>query len=201
MSFLTPVTLSGQHARLEPLTPDHHDELVAAVRDGELWNLWYTSVPAPDKMRENIAFRLGWQSRGGMLPFVVRRLSDQRVVGATTYCNVDSDNRRLEIGYTFYSQSAQRSAINTECKLLLLTHAFATLGCIAVEFRTHFFNQPSRAAIERLGAKLDGVLRSHLLMRDGSLRDTCVYSILLHEWPTVRSNLQYKLGRGTFSPT
>lgn len=195
MDLLTPVTLKGNHAILEPLTPDHHDALVAAARDGELWQLFYTSVPSPDRMRKDIEFRLGWQRQGGMLPFVVRRAADQRVVGSTTYCNIELEHRRLEIGYTWYAKSAQRTALNTECKLLLLTHAFQTLGCIAVELRTSWFNHPSRAAIERLGAKLDGVLRSHRLAADGSLRDTCVYSILAQEWPAVRNNLVFKLGR------
>lgn len=195
MDLLTPVTLKGNCAILEPLTPDHHDALVAAARDGELWQLFYTSVPSPDRMRKDIEFRLGWQRQGGMLPFVVRRAADQRVVGSTTYCNIELEHRRLEIGYTWYAKSAQRTALNTECKLLLLTHAFQTLGCIAVELRTSWFNHPSRAAIERLGAKLDGVLRSHRLAADGSLRDTCVYSILAQEWPAVRNNLVFKLGR------
>lgn len=195
MDLLTPVTLKGNYAILEPLTPDHHDALVAAARDGELWQLFYTSVPSPDRMSKDIEFRLGWQRQGGMLPFVVRRAADQRVVGSTTYCNIELEHRRLEIGYTWYAKSAQRTALNTECKLLLLTHAFQTLGCIAVELRTSWFNHPSRAAIERLGAKLDGVLRSHRLAADGSLRDTCVYSILAQEWPAVRNNLVFKLGR------
>lgn len=193
MALLTPVTLKGSHAILEPLTEAHHDALVEAARDGELWNLFYTSVPNPEGMRENIDFRLGWQSQGGMLPFVVRRAEDRLVVGATTYCNIELAHRRLEIGYTWYAKSAQRTSINTECKLMLLTHAFENLGLVAVEFRTSWLNRPSRTAIERLGAKLDGVLRSHRLSPDGSLRDTCVYSILAHEWPAVRNNLQFKL--------
>ncbi len=193
MDLLTPVTLKGSHAILEPLAQDHHDGLVEAARDGELWDLFYTSVPRPNEMQTNIEFRLGWQRQGGMLPFVVRRTADGRVVGATTYCNIELEHKRLEIGYTWYAKSAQRTAINTECKLLLLTHAFQTLGCVAVEFRTSWLNHPSRAAIERLGAKLDGVLRSHRLSPDGSLRDTCVYSIIKHEWPAVRNNLLFKL--------
>ena len=193
MDPLTPVTLKGSHAILEPLAQEHHDGLVEAARDGELWDLFYTSVPRPTEMQANLEFRLGWQRQGGMLPFVVRRTSDGRVVGATTYCNIELEHKRLEIGYTWYAKSAQRTAINTECKLLLLTHAFQTLGCVAVEFRTSWLNHPSRTAIERLGAKLDGVLRSHRLSPDGSLRDTCVYSIIKHEWPAVRNNLLFKL--------
>ena len=195
MEPLTPITLKGTYAILEPLTLEHHDTLVEAACDGELWQLFYTSVPSPDRMRKDLEFRLGWQRQGGMLPFVVRRAADQRVVGATTYCNIELEHKRLEIGYTWYAKSTQRTALNTECKLLLLTHAFQTLGCIAVEFRTSWFNRPSRTAIERLGAKLDGVLRSHRLAADGSLRDTCVYSIVAQEWPAVRNNLLFKLGR------
>jgi RimJ/RimL family protein N-acetyltransferase len=195
MDLLTPVTLTGQCAELLPLAQSHHDPLIDAVRDGELWKLWYTSVPSPEKMGKDIDFRLHNQRQGTMLPFVVRRLSDKRIVGATTYCHIEPAHKRLEIGYTYYARSVQRTAINSECKLMLLTHAFETLGCIAVEFRTHYFNAQSRAAIERLGAKLDGVLRSHVIMPDGSLRDTCVYSLLSHEWPTARNNLLFKLGR------
>jgi RimJ/RimL family protein N-acetyltransferase len=196
MDFLTPVTLTGHHVSLEPLTTAHHEPLVAAARDGELWKLWYTSVPSPEAMQSDIEFRLRSHSQGSMVPFVVRRRNDDRLVGATTYCRIEPAHRRLEIGYTWYARSAQRSAVNSECKLLLLRHAFETLGCNAVEFRTHYLNQQSRAAIERLGAKLDGILRSHQIMPDGSLRDTCVYSILCHEWPTVRNNLRFKLMQG-----
>jgi N-acetyltransferase len=194
MPWIAPVTLRGRHAALEPLITDHAAALGEAARDGELWKLWYTTVPAPEKMADNIAFRLDWQAKGGMLPFAVRDLSNNRVVGATTYCNVVEAHKRVEIGYTWYAKSVQRTPINTECKLLLLTHAFEKLGCMGVEFRTHWINQQSRRAIERLGAKLDGVLRNHQIQPDGSLRDTCVYSIVAHEWPAIRNHLRFKLG-------
>lgn len=194
--FTAPVTLSGRHAALEPLSDAHHDDLFLAVRDGELWNLWYTSVPAPEGMRAEIERRLGLQQAGTMLPFAVRMRANGRIVGMTTYMNIDAKNRRVEIGSTWYAKSAQRTPLNTECKLLLLAHAFEALGCIAVEFRTSFFNHASRRAIERLGAKQDGILRSHMRHADGSLRDTCVYSILALEWPAVKQHLEFKLNRG-----
>ena len=187
-----PVRLSGQHASLQPLAHEDHDELVAAVRDGELWKLWYTAIPAPERMQGEIARRLGLQAAGSMLPFTTRDAAG-RVVGMTTYMNIDAANRRLEIGSTWTAQSAQRGAFNTDCKRLLLAHAFEQLDCIAVEFRTHFFNQQSRRAIERLGAKLDGILRSHQRGEGGSLRDTCVYSIVASEWPAVRAHLDWQL--------
>jgi RimJ/RimL family protein N-acetyltransferase len=194
MPWIAPVTLAGRHATLEPLTLEHQDALIEAARDGELWKLWYTTVPAPEKMADNIAFRLNWQAQGGMLAFVVRAATTGKVIGATTYCNVVEAHRRVEIGHTWYAKSVQRSAVNTECKLMLLTHAFEALGCMGVEFRTHWLNQQSRRAIERLGAKLDGVLRNHQIQPDGSLRDTCVYSIVAHEWPAIRNHLRFKLG-------
>jgi RimJ/RimL family protein N-acetyltransferase len=192
MAWLEPVTLSGVHARLEPLSHGHHDDLVTAVEDGELWRLWYTSIPAPDKMQAEIDRRLGLQASGSMLPFTVRD-ADGKVAGMTTYMNVDAGNRRVEIGSTWYAKRVQRSALNTQCKLLLLTHAFETLNCIAVEFRTHFFNHQSRRGIERLGAKQDGILRSHQVAPNGTLRDTVVYSIIASEWPTVKAHLTYQL--------
>jgi RimJ/RimL family protein N-acetyltransferase len=194
MPWLSPVTLSGHHATLEPLSQKHHDDLVDAVKDGALWQLWYTSVPKPEAMRAEIDRRLDLQQKGSMLPFAVLDPASRRAVGMTTYMNVDAVYHRVEIGSTWYRKSVQRSPLNTECKLLLLAHAFESLECIAVEFRTHFFNQASRRAIERLGAKLDGVLRSHQLATNGTLRDTCVYSITAAEWPTVKTHLQYLLG-------
>ena len=194
-SFTESVTLSGRHASLEPLAAAHHDDLLEAVRDGKLWKLWYTSIPAPEGMRAEIERRLGLQQAGAMLPFAVRNRANGKIVGMTTYMNIDTNNRRVEIGSTWYARSAQRTPLNTECKLMLLTHAFETLGCIAVEFRTSFFNHASRRAIERLGAKQDGILRSHQRHSDGSLRDTCVYSILAHEWPAVKRHLEFKLER------
>lgn len=195
MSFIDPVTLRGRHVELEPLSRSHLDGLGAAVRAGELWNLWYTSVPRPEDMPKEIERRLALQAAGSMLPFTVRRTDNGTICGMTTYMNIDATHRRVEIGSTWYAQSAQRTGINTEAKLLLLTHAFETLDCIAVEFRTHWMNQQSRDAIARLGAKQDGVLRNHQRMPDGSFRDTVVFSIIESEWPMVRRHLQYKLDR------
>jgi RimJ/RimL family protein N-acetyltransferase len=195
MAWPEPVTLSSERVTLEPLDHRHHDDLVEAVGDGELWQLWYTSIPAPVKMAAEIDRRLGLQAAGSMLPFAVIDNSGGKAVGMTTYMNVDAANRRVEIGSTWYRKSAQRTALNTHCKLLLLAHAFETLQCIAVEFRTHFFNHQSRRGIERLGAKLDGILRSHQLATNGTLRDTCVYSITAAEWPTVKAHLTFLLSR------
>lgn len=192
MTWLSPVTLSGPHARLEPLSRDHVAGLTDAVRDGELWTLWYTSIPSPEAMQSEIERRLGLQAAGSMLPFTVKD-ADGKVAGMTTYMNVDAANRRVEIGSTWYAKRVQRTALNTQCKLLLLTHAFEILNCIAVEFRTHFFNHQSRRGIERLGAKLDGVLRSHQIAPNGTLRDTVVYSITAAEWPTVKAHLTYQM--------
>ena len=194
MAWLEPLTLQGRHARLEPLAVDHAAGLAAAVADGELWQLWYTMIPRPEAMAGEIARRLDLQAKGSMQPFAVRDAGG-RLVGMTTYMNVDAVHRRVEIGSTWYARSVQRTALNTECKLMLLTHAFETLGCIAVEFRTHFMNRASRRGIERLGARLDGILRHHQVMADGTLRDTCVYSIVAPEWPTVRSHLRHELER------
>ena len=190
---LEPVTLQGQHARLEPLRLDHANALSEAVQDGELWKLWYTAIPTPAAMLDEVQRRLDLQTSGSMLPFAVIHLPDERMAGMTTYMHIDSTNRRLEIGSTWYRQSLQRTALNTECKRMLLGHAFEQLDCIAVEFRTHWHNSSSRRGIERLGAKLDGVLRSHQIAANGSLRDTCVYSILASEWPAVRANLDHAL--------
>ncbi|BEV14709.1 GNAT family N-acetyltransferase [Herbaspirillum sp. DW155] len=195
MQFLSPITLKGQFATVEPLHPEHHDALIAAVSDGKLWKLWYTAIPKPENMRAEIERRLHLQQQGSMLPFVIRRNDTGALCGMTTYMNADVTHRRVEIGSTWYAASAQRTGINTECKLMLLTHAFEDMHCIAVEFRTHWMNQQSRAAIARLGAKQDGVLRNHQRMPDGSYRDTVVFSIIESEWPTVRRHLQFKLGR------
>lgn len=196
MKFTDPVTLSGKHARLVPLSMSHHDALCDATRDGELWKLWYTSIPSPDGMAKEIERRLGLQQAGSMNPFCVLDATGTPV-GMTTYMNIDQDNHRVEIGSTWYRKSVQRTALNTACKLMLLGHAFDTLNCVAVEFRTHFFNVQSRKGIERLGAKLDGVLRHHQINRHpdaiGSMRDTCVYSILAAEFPAVRAHLTYQL--------
>jgi len=193
--FTEPITLNGRYATLEPLSLDHHDALVEAVRDGELWKLWYTTVPSPEGMRAEIERRLSLQQAGSMLPWTVRSLPRGKVVGMTSYMNIDAKYRRVEIGSTWYAKSAQRTALNTECKLMLLTYAFETLTCIAVEFRTGFFNHASRRAIERLGAKQDGILRNHMRNADGSLRDTVVFSIIASEWFAVKQHLQFKLER------
>jgi RimJ/RimL family protein N-acetyltransferase len=189
-----PVTLQGRHVRLEPLRPDHAPALAEAVREGELWTTWYTVVPAPEGMAAEIARRLGLQAAGAMLPFAVLDAAGVPV-GMTTYMNIDARFRRVEIGSTWLARRVQRTALNTEAKWLLLRHAFETLDCIAVEFRTHRFNQQSRRAIERLGAQLDGILRHHQRTADGSLRDTCVYSITAPEWPTVHQHLRARLGQ------
>ena len=192
MSWPEPVSLSGPHAQLKPLSQDHCDGLTEAVKDGELWTLWYTFIPRAEDMRKEIDRRLGLQAAGSMLPFTVFD-ADGKIAGMTTYMNVDAPNRRVEIGSTWYAKRVQRSALNAQCKLLLLTHAFEKLDCIAVEFRTHFFNHQSRRGIERLGAKQDGILRSHQRASDGTLRDTCVYSIIASEWPTVKSHLTFQM--------
>jgi RimJ/RimL family protein N-acetyltransferase len=195
MAFLDPVRLTGDLVTLEPLNPEHHDELVTAASDGRLWELWYTSVPSPATMRADIAAKLAEQAEGTRLPFTVRRNDTGVAVGMTTYLNVEADVPRLEIGSTWTAVSAQRTGVNAESKLLLLAHAFEVLGCLAVEFRTHWHNRQSRAAIERLGAKQDGILRQHRRMADGSLRDTVVFSIIDSEWPAVRNGLRARLGR------
>src|SRR5580693_1792708 len=192
MPWPEPVTLGGPHAKLRPLSHDHCDGLVEAVKDGELWKLWYTFIPKAEDMRKEIDRRLALQAAGAMLPFTVFD-ADGKIAGMTTYMNVDAANRRVEIGSTWYAKRVQRSALNTQCKLLLLTHAFETLDCIAVEFRTHFFNHASRRGIERLGAKQDGILRNHQIASNGTLRDTVVFSIIASEWPTVKVHLSYQL--------
>lgn len=190
-----PVILENAHARLEPLRPDHAEALAEASADGELWRLWYTQVPKPEGVPAEIERRLGLREKGSMLPFAVFRPGHDRPVGMTSYMNIDARNRRVEIGSTWYARAVQRTPLNTACKLLLLTHAFDDLDCIAVEWRTHFMNHQSRRAIERLGAKLDGVLRSHAIAADGSLRDTCVYSVIASEWPAVRSHLNWQFDK------
>ena len=192
MPWPEPVTLGGAHAQLKPLSHDHLDGLTEAVKDGELWKLWYTFIPRAEDMRKEIDRRLGLQAAGSMLPFTVFD-ADGRIAGMTTYMNVDAANRRVEIGSTWYASRVQRSALNTQCKLLLLGHAFGTLDCIAVEFRTHFFNHQSRRGIERLGAKQDGILRNHQIAPNGTLRDTVVYSIIASEWPRAKVHLTYQL--------
>ena len=193
--FVEPVTLTGQRwVALEPLAREHIREIAEAAADGELGSLWFTSAPKPEAVEQWVDVRLASQQPDEGLTFVVRNL-DGVLIGSSSYLNVDAANRRLEIGYTWYVSSARRSGVNSETKLLMLGHAFDELGCVAVEFRTHFFNFTSRAAIERLGAKLDGVLRSRQVLPDGSRRDTVVYSILDIEWPAVRAHLKHQLER------
>jgi RimJ/RimL family protein N-acetyltransferase len=190
-----PIALTGDLVRLEPLAPGHAPGIAAAIRDGELDKLWYTIVPSPEGVEAWITAGLAQQAAGRALPFAVRRLRDGLIVGSTRFMNIEESQRRLEIGTTFYSASVHKSALNTECKRLLLAHAFESLGCQAVEFRTHWFNQRSREAIAKLGARQDGVLRNHQRLADGSLRDTVVFSITDSEWPAVRRHLTFRQSR------
>ena len=192
-----PISLERNGISLEPLTLDHSDALANAAADGELWKLWFTSVPEPDEARAYVATALAGESDGHMLPWAVRDLASGDIVGSTRYHDVLPKVDRVEIGYTFYAKRWQRSHVNTTCKLLLLTHAFDTLGCKVVGFRTDNFNFASQRAIEALGAKRDGIIRHHQPRRDGSARDSVMYSILLHEWPDVRRHLEHRLTRGT----
>ncbi len=186
-------SVEGQHVTVVPLSASHHDDLAEAAADGQLHRLWYTMVPKPEGVMAEIERRLALREAGSMLPFAIIDNASGRAVGMTTYMNIDAANRRLEIGSTWYRKSVQRTSLNTECKLLLLQHAFEQLDCICVEFRTHFINTQSRRAIERLGAKLDGILRSNMIMANGTIRDTAVYSIIQSEWPTVKANLVWRL--------
>ena len=197
---IAPVTLDGHGVRLEPLTLAHEAELAAAAADGRLWELWFVALPAPEKMGEYLAAALHGQREGHMLPWVVRESSGGRVVGTTRYHDVVPAIDRVEIGYTFYARRWQRTFVNTACKLLLLQHAFDTLRCAVVGLRTDRFNAASQRAIERLGATKDGVLRHHGIRKDGSPRDTVMYSILAQEWPDVRRHLELKLARATSEP-
>lgn len=191
-----PVSLEGDGVRLEPLGPEHAGGLAAACRDGELWRLWFTSVPAPDEVPAYIDTALAGQAAGHMLPWAVRDLASGAVVGSTRYHDIVAPIDLVEIGYTWYAARMQRTHVNTACKRLLLAHAFDTLGCAVVGLRTDTFNLRSQQAIERLGAKRDGVLRHHQARRDGSARDSVMYSILRHEWPDVRRHLELRLARG-----
>mgnify|MGYP002631506835 FL=1 len=189
------ITLLGDYVRIDPLSVNHLNDLQDAVRDGELNLLWYTFIPNADDMLEEINKRLRLREMGSMQPFAIIDIATGLAVGMTTFMNIDATNRRVEIGSTWLSKSTQRTFINTECKLLLMAHAFEKLNCIAVEFRTHFINTQSRKAIERLGAKFDGILRNHSIMPNGTLRDTAVYSIIKSEWPTVKSHLNFQLNK------
>ncbi|MGR9090043.1 MAG: GNAT family N-acetyltransferase [Gammaproteobacteria bacterium] len=194
--WIEPTVLSGRHVTLEPLARSHADELAAATRDGDLWKLWYTHIPAPEAVGDYIDAALELREHAGAMPFAVRHNNSGVVVGSTRYLNVDESHHRLEIGNTWYARRVQRTALNSECKLLLLQHAFEALDAIAVEFRTHWHNRASRAAIVRLGAKQDGVLRQHQRAPDGSYRDTVVFSILNSEWPAVRRALHVAVAAG-----
>lgn len=193
--FVEPVVLSGDHVVLEPMGREHVAALAEACRDGELWTLWYTSVPRPEAVGAYVDVALALREEGKAMPFVVREHASGAIVGSTRYMNIEAAHRRLEIGTTWYARRVQRTGVNTECKLLLLRHAFEVLGCIAVEFRTSWFNHASQRAIERLGAKRDGVLRNHMILPDGTLRDTVVYSIVAGEWPAVQRHLRFLLER------
>lgn len=195
MTWLTSQVLENDHVILKPLEIQHMEALIEAVCDGELWNLWFTHIPTPEQMGAEIQRRLNLQTQGKMLPYTVIEKQTAQVLGMTSFMNIEAVHRRVEIGSTWYRQSVQRTHINTACKQLLLSYAFDHLDCIAVEFRTSSFNFKSRAAIERLGAKLDGILRSHQIVKDDILRDTHVYSILKHEWPAVRQNLEWLLNK------
>ena len=188
------VSLSGSFVALEPLTHSHVDGLKDAVTDGELWQLWYASVPSTKEMRSYVDAAIK-ASTNGNLAFAVRDLKTDKVVGTTRFYNVEPAHKRGLIGYTWYAKSAQGTAINTEAKYLMMQYWFELQQANAVEFRTHFFNEASRRAIERLGAKQDGILRSHQILKDGSIRDTVVYSIIANEWPTVKNNLQARLAK------
>jgi RimJ/RimL family protein N-acetyltransferase len=195
MIKVEPITLEGRGVRLEPITPAHHDDLVAAASDGKLWDLWFTAVPEPGQVARYIETALEGQRAGHMLPWVVREMTNGNVVGSTRYHDIVAAIDRVEIGYTWYAKSWQRSHVNTTCKLLLCEHAFESLGCKVVGWRTDNFNFKSQRAIEALGAKRDGVLRHHQARKDGSVRDTFMYSMLATEWPDAKRHLQLRLTR------
>ena len=192
--WIKDVCLTGVHVELKPMSLDNADELAEAVTDGELWKLWFTQIPNSKDAYSYIENALAAKNNSGEMPFVIRNIQTNRIIGSTRFCNVDNQSKRVEIGYTWYRKSAQRTKANTEAKYLLLTHAFEKLEAIAVEFRTHWFNHQSRNAILRLGAKQDGVLRNHKRMEDGTLRDTVVFSIIDSEWSSVKNHLEFKLG-------
>lgn len=195
MIKVVPATLEGHGVRLEPLTREHHDGLVEAAKDGRLWELFFTSVPEPEQVHAYISGALSGQDRGDMLPWAVRDLKSGAIVGSTRYHDILPASDRVEIGYTWYAQRVQRTHVNTACKLLLFEYAFERLGCRVVGLRTDNFNFRSQRAIEALGAKKDGVIRHHQPRRDGSVRDTVMYSVLAHEWPDVKKHLQLRLKR------
>lgn len=187
--------MAGEHVKLVPLRREHRDALLEAIADGDLASLWFTSIPSPDRMNAYLDFALREADAGRALPFVVIENASGQVVGTTRFMNATPEHRRLEIGYTWYAKRCQRTAVNTECKLLLLNHAFEQLKAIAVEFRTHWHNLASREAIRRLGAKQDGILRNHQIDGRGIYRDTVVFSIVEGEWPAVKQSLEFRLRR------
>ena len=193
--WLTPIELTGATVKLSPLEESHGPQLLNAAADGKLWELWYTSVPSESTMTAYIRQALSDYEQGTALPFVVINQTSQTIIGSTRFLNAEPAHRRLEIGATWYAGQYQKTGVNTECKYLLLKHAFETLGCIAVEFRTHWHNYPSRSAIQRIGARQDGVLRSHRILANGLIRDTVVYSIIKSEWPSVRQDLEFKMNK------
>ena len=193
MSWITQINLVGKHAILVPLSMDHCDDLIDSVKDGELWKLWYATVPPPEDMAEEIQHRIESQNKGTMLPFAILDKKSMRAIGMTTFFKISEKDRRLDIGWTWYRKNCQKTPINTECKLLLLTHAFETLNCVAVGFGANYFNQNSRRAIERLGAKMDGIIRNWRIMPNSTVCDFCVYSIIDSEWKAVKVNLESKL--------
>jgi RimJ/RimL family protein N-acetyltransferase len=195
MITIQPATLEGHGVRLEPLSYEHHDGLVTAAADGKLWELWFTSVPEPEQTHHYIGAALAGQQAGQMLPWAVRELTTGTIIGSTRYHDIVADIDRVEIGYTWYSKSWQRSHVNTVCKLLLLTHAFDVVGCKVVALRADNFNFASQRAIEALGAKKDGVIRHHWARRDGTVRDSVMYSILVSEWPDIKRHLEFRLER------
>src|SRR5262245_26566528 len=195
MITLQPVQLEGHGVRLEPMTPQHADGLREAAHDGRLWELWFTAVPEPDKVESYITTALEGQKTGHMLPWVVRELQSGRLIGSTRYHDIVAPIDRVEIGYTWYAKSWQRTHVNTACKLLLFQHAFETVGCAVVGLRTDNFNFASQRAIERLGAKKDGVIRHHQARRDGSARDSVMYSVLAGEWRDVKRHLLLRIAR------
>ncbi|MCW5588170.1 MAG: GNAT family N-acetyltransferase [Legionellales bacterium] len=192
MSWSIPSMMQGEYVSLQPLAIEHAPALAKAVEDGELWKLWFATVPSPDNMLAEIQRRLNLQEKGTMLPFTVIENQTQQPIGMTTYYNLDEKHKRVEIGWTWYQKNKQQTPVNTECKLLL-THAFEKLHCNVVGFRVNFFNQASRKAVERLGAKLDGILRNQRILKNGIISDDCAYSIVKSEWPGVKHNLLWKL--------
>lgn len=191
-NWLSPIVLKGKLVTLRPLLPADKDQLVAAASDGNLWELWYTSVPSSENIDSYINQAMENQQKGIALPFVIEHNASGQIIGSSRYCKADAANKRLEIGYTWYAKSYQRTGVNTECKYLMLEYAFEKLDCIAVQFMTHWFNYKSRNAILRLGAKQDGVIRNHRIDKNGHIRDTVLFSILNSEWPVVKQNLSFK---------